>query len=203
MYDQTGFPEDDLSLGYAIDVFQESINKVFREYLVNFKYFIQLMEDYGFVLISKDEAINMNLPDSSGLFGELFAQMSKETKMRPNTKADYKDAMYMSPEEKQISFMNRYFVFKKIRNVDAKKMGEVITKQKEIVDKNGEENVQKMEEQATEQDAKVAPEQKIVIKKTQKKILLTNFTPVQEESASDANLPQPDKKPKLKIIGKK
>jgi hypothetical protein len=43
----------------------------------------------------------------------------------------------------------------------------------------------------------------MVIKKTQKKILLTNFTPVQEESASDANPPQPDKKPKLKIIGKK
>jgi hypothetical protein len=167
------------------------------------------MEDYGFVLISKDEAINMNLPDSSGLFGELFAQMSKETKMRPNTKADYKDAMYMSPEEKQISFMNRYFVFKKIRNVDAKKMGEVITKQKEIVDKNGEENVQKMEEQrATEQPSVVVPEklateQKIVIKKTQKKILLTNFTPVQEDVVSIVNPPQPEKKPKLKIIGKK
>jgi hypothetical protein len=193
-------------LGYAIDVFQESINKVFREYLVNFKYFIQLMEDYGFVLISKDEAINMNLPDSSGLFGELFAQMSKETKMRPNTKADYKDAMYMSPEEKQISFMNRYFVFKKIRNVDAKKMGEVITKQKEIVEINGEENMQKMEQRdpvVPAQQANVVPEQKMVIKKTQKKILLTNFTPVQEDLASDANPQQPDKKPKLKIIGKK
>jgi hypothetical protein len=164
------------------------------------------MEDYGFVLISKDEAINMNLPDSSGLFGELFSQMSKETKMRPNIKADYKDAMYMSPEEKQISFMNRYFVFKKIRNVDAKKMGEVITKQKEIIEKNGEENMQKMEQRdqvATEELVKVATEQKIVIKKTQKKILLTNFTPVQEESASDTNPQQPEKKPKLKIIGKK
>jgi hypothetical protein len=160
------------------------------------------------VLITKEEAINMNLPDSSGLFGELFAQMSKETKMRPNTKADYKDALYMSPEEKQISFMNRYFVFKKIRNVDAKKMGEVITKQKEIVDKNGEENVQKMEEQAKEQPSVVVPEklateQKIVIKKTQKKILLTNFTPVQEDVVCVVNPPQPEKKPKLKIIGKK
>jgi hypothetical protein len=113
----------------------------------------------------------------------------------------------MSPEEKQISFMNRYFVFKKIRNVDAKKMGEVITKQQEIVDKNGEEHVQKMEQQqvqvTTEQRANVVPEQKMVIKKTQKKILLTNFTPVQEDVASDANPPQPEKKPKLKIIGKK
>jgi hypothetical protein len=48
-----------------------------------------------------------------------------------------------------------------------------------------------------------ATEKKMVIKKTQKKILLTNFTPVQEDSASVANPPQPEKKPKLKIIGKK
>jgi len=77
----------------------------------------------------------------------------------------------------------------------------VITKQKEIVETNGEENVQKMEQR--DQPINVAPEQKIVIKKTQKKILLTNFTPVQEDSASVANEPQPEKKPKLKIIGKK
>ena len=99
--------------------------------------------------------------------------------------------------------MNRYFVFKKIRNVDAKNMGEVIKKQKEIVETNGEENVQKMEQTANVAPEQRAPEQKIVIKKTQKKILLTNFTPVQEESASEANPPQPEKKPKLKIIGKK
>jgi hypothetical protein len=88
-------------------------------------------------------------------------------------------------------------------------MGEVITKQKEIVEANGEENMQKMEQQqvnvATEQPVaeKPATEQKMVIKKTQKKILLTNFTPVQEDLASDANPQQPEKKPKLKIIGKK
>ena len=30
MYDQTGFPDDELSLGYGINVYQETINKVFR-----------------------------------------------------------------------------------------------------------------------------------------------------------------------------
>ena len=30
----------------------------------------------------------------------------------------------MTPSEKQISFYNRYFVYKKVRNVDAKKVSE-------------------------------------------------------------------------------
>lgn len=205
MYDKTGFPDDETSLGYAIDVFQESINKVFREYLVNFTYFIQLMEDYGFVLIDKEEAMHMNLPNSTGLFSDLFAQMEREVKSRPNANADYKDAMKMSPEEKQISFLNRYFVFKKIRSVDAKKMGEVITKQREIVELNGEENVKQMEttrEDEIEQieDSDNAVPSKPTIKKTKKKVQLIKFTPVQDD---DTPIPETIiKKPKLKIVEK-
>jgi len=83
MYDQTGFPDDELSVGYAINVFQESINKVFREYLVNFNYLVQLMEDYGFILITKEEANQMHLPDSTGMFNDLFTMMENEAKMHP------------------------------------------------------------------------------------------------------------------------
>ena len=36
-----------MSLGYAIGVYQESINKTFKEYLVNFNYFVRMMENYG------------------------------------------------------------------------------------------------------------------------------------------------------------
>ena len=226
MYDQTGFPDDELSLGYAVDVYQESINKVFREYLVNFTYFIRLMEDYGFNLITKDEARHMNLPDSTGLFSELFAQMSREIITRPNTKSNYKDAMYMSPEEKQISFMNRYFVFKKTRSVDAKKMGEIITKQANIVDINGEENIKNMDasrdvetrdvesgdvetgdvetrdvETGDVETGDVEPTvpMKVTVKKTRKKVQLTNFTPVQDDTSQDT-VGQLVKKPKLNIV---
>ena len=38
----------------------------------------------------------------------------------------------MGAEEKQISFMNRYFIFKKMRNVDAKKMEKIIQKDIQI-----------------------------------------------------------------------
>jgi hypothetical protein len=115
MYDQTGFPDDELSLGYAINVYQESINQVFREYLVNFEYFIRIMEDFGFVLATKEEAQKMNLPDSTGMFSELYTFMENEIKQYPKSVNDYKKAPYMTPEEKRISFMNRYFIFKKVR----------------------------------------------------------------------------------------
>ena len=203
LYDQTGFPDDDLSLGYTIDVYQESINKVFCEYLVNFTYFVQLMEDYGFQLITKDEARHMNLPDSTGLFSELFAQMEQEVKSRLGTKADYKDALNMSYEEKQISFMNRYFVFKKIRSVDAKKMGKVVAKQTYIVNKSCAENIDKMEDKQTTYGNPVMDDKpKVMIKKTQKKIQLTNFHPIQDESSEPA-VEKIAKKPKLKIVGTK
>ena len=131
MYDQTGFPDEEMSLGYAINVFQESINKVFREYLVNFDYLIRIMDDYGFVLVTKEEATAMGLPDGTGLFSELYSAMEQEIKQYPARKNDYGKAPYMSPEEKQISFMNRYFAFKKVRSLDVKKMSDIILNKEE------------------------------------------------------------------------
>lgn len=134
-YDQTGFPSEEMSLGYAINVYQESINKVFREYLVNFDYLIRVMENYGFVLVNKEDANTMDLPDGTGLFSELHSSMEAELKQRPSRTADYGRAIYMSPEERKISFMNRYFIFKKVRSLDVKKMSDIIlTREKETGD---------------------------------------------------------------------
>jgi len=131
MYDKTGFPDDEMSLDYAINVYQESINKVFREYLVNFDYLTRIMDDYGFVLVTKEEATAMGLPDGTGLFSELYSAMEQEIHQYPNRKNDYGKAPYMSPEEKQISFMNRYFAFKKVRSLDVKKMSDIILSKEE------------------------------------------------------------------------
>ena len=133
-YDHSSFPDDELSLSYGIDVFQETINKVFREYLINFDYLTRIMEDYGFVPITKEEATQMKLPNPIGLFSELFTAMENEIKMKPDKEADYGIASQMSVEEKKISFMNKYFVFKKVRNVDAKKMEIIIQKQSQVND---------------------------------------------------------------------
>jgi len=112
-YDETGFPNDDESLGYPIKVFQETINLYFREYLVNFPYFESVMEDYGFIPISSEESMSMGFTSYSGLFSDLFSKMESETDIFSGK------AKSMSEEEKKISFLNRYFIFKKVRNVDA------------------------------------------------------------------------------------
>ena len=190
-YDKTGFPDDELSLGYGIDIYQESINKekVFREYLVNFTYLTRIMEDYGFVLITQDEANHMNLPNSTGLFDEMFTQMEQEIVMRPNVKPNYRYAPNISVEEKQISFMNRYFVFKKVRSVDAKQISEIIEKQIDIVNKEDTENTQE----------KIPVEVKPIAKKTKKKIVLKQFSVEQDEETPSSTI---SSKPKLKIVGK-
>ena len=170
MYDQTGFPDEEMSLGYAINVFQESINKVFREYLVNFDYLIRIMDDYGFVLVTKEEPTAMGLPDGTGLFSELYSAMEQEIKQYPARKNDYGKAPYMSPEEKQISFMNRYFAFKKVRSLDVKKMSDIILNKEEntrtIVDDILEENKPEDEVQ------KPVPKKKTTRKIKKDKIIL-------------------------------
>jgi hypothetical protein len=171
MYDQTGFPDDELSLGYAINVYQETINKVFREYLVNFDYVIRIMEDYGFVLITNEESRPMGLPSGTGLFSDLFTSMENELKMNPRNKSHYKQAPFMSSEEKRISFMNRYFVFKKVRNVDVSKIADLIKKQTVLESTHEEQEIKELEQEIVEKPQTL----KIKIKKTGKKITLKKF----------------------------
>jgi len=104
-YNQTVFPPDETSLGMTVGVFQETINKDFDEYLVNFPYFIETMKQYGFEIV--DRMPGTDYP-GCGNFSILYDSMVK----RGGT-------FLMCDKEKTISFMNRYFVFKKIRKVDS------------------------------------------------------------------------------------
>lgn len=78
--------------GYKIGVFQDSINKENDEYLVHFKYFEKMMNAYGFELLQLNS------------FESYYKE--KENKIK------------LSKEEKQISFLNKAFVFQKINAVD-------------------------------------------------------------------------------------
>jgi hypothetical protein len=104
-------------LGYKIDVYQETINQLITEYLVNFEYFERIMENYGFILLDRTEAKTLGFSDSTGLFSDLFINLLNELNLYKFKSKDYGDASKMSEYEKKISFLNRYFVFKKIRNV--------------------------------------------------------------------------------------
>jgi hypothetical protein len=109
-YNQRDFPADSTCTGYAVDVYQDSINKYFVEYLVNYDYFTKIIQNYGFILLETAEYKNLGLPKSTGLFKDLYETMLKD-------KSNY----VMSAGEKTISFLNRYFVYKKINEVDALK----------------------------------------------------------------------------------
>ena len=115
-YEPTKFKNDSSSISYKIKVFQESINQYISEYLINFDYLEQLMEQYGFRRLTDEEAQRMRLPNNNsvGNFKDLF-----DTKIRKGKRnKDYGTSYDMNKEEKQISFLNNYFIYKKIRKVD-------------------------------------------------------------------------------------
>jgi hypothetical protein len=130
------------------------------------------MEDYGFVLLKDEELHKNGLPSSTGLFRELFSTMENEMRRNKQSGINYKKAMEMSTEEKQISFLNRYFIFRKVREVDAKKMAQVILKQEEFIENNGEEAIKEIEESLQTQSQAIEIEKsskpKLVIKMPRK-----------------------------------
>lgn len=118
-YNRESFVPNSSSIGYGIDIYQESIHKTFREYLVNYIYLTQVMENYGFVPLQTSEAQRLGLSKSIGSFSDLFADMKIELKKNPRSRNNYGNALKMSAIERNISFLNNYFVYKKVRNVDA------------------------------------------------------------------------------------
>ena len=117
-------PDNEQSVGLAIDVYQETINKVFREYLVNFTYLVRVMENYGFVLLDRTELdeIGFHGREATEMFGDLWRDLDShqgQGKSQKGYRRDLGETLSMSDEEKTISFLNRYFIFKKIRAVNS------------------------------------------------------------------------------------
>jgi len=122
-YDHTKFLDDSSSIGYRIDVFQESINQLIPEYLINFNYLERIMLNYGFQIIDLEEARTIGLPQGCGFFSELFDEMINEISINKFKANNYGKAPNMTKYEKNISFLNKYFVFKKInKHVNAEQV---------------------------------------------------------------------------------
>ena len=166
-YADTGFPDDDTSLGYPVEVFQESIGQFAREYLVNFAFFVEMMDNYGFKLVTKDEAHQMGLPNPTGMFSELYDSMKNEIRRRPDVEVDYKDAPFMTSAEQSVSFLNRYFVFRKVISVDAAKK-EKLFLQGDL----GKEREEFDIEAVIESESRKRPAVRGEIKKTKMRVLL-------------------------------
>ena len=86
--------------------------------MVNYDYLTQLLENYGFILLRREELKDAALAESTGLFTDIFQRMNNDIKRNPRLANEFKYAPQMTAGERQISFLNRYFIYKKVRKVD-------------------------------------------------------------------------------------
>jgi hypothetical protein len=110
------FSDDESSLGMRIEVFQDSIGQMIPEWLVNYTYLTQVLEDYGFQLMDISEAKSKGLPGPTAMFRDIFNFVTDERKKNRQSTNDIGRALEMSLDEKNVSFLNRYFVYKKVRH---------------------------------------------------------------------------------------
>ena len=92
LYDKLEILDNDTSLGYEIEVFNESIGATIKEYIVNFDFLVQKVKNY-----------NMEIVELRN-FSEIFGEIDKKS---------YGQAKKMSEELKEYSFLNNAFVFEK------------------------------------------------------------------------------------------
>lgn len=177
VYKGDTFEDNSSSINYEINVYQESINQYIPEYLVNYDYFDRLMNAYGFKIISKEEANEMGLPEGSGLFSELFINMLDELKKNKFKATLFGEAPNMTKIEKKISFLNRYFVYKKIREVNIDKIHIELEEYEEAIEQREFEETKKAIVVAKEEVVKSKPK----VRKLSKKILLVPATEAVDE----------------------
>ena len=144
---------------------------------MNFVYFERLMEEYGFVLLTESENQSIGLSKTNGSFEHLYRTMENT---KDSNRSDYGKAFEMTKEEKVISFLNQYFIFKKAR---------IVTKER--LDKLYEKHVKKSdeEEEIDEEDKSILSEKlkgktSFIRKIPDKKIVLSldKYFPIKEES---------------------
>jgi hypothetical protein len=115
----------------------------------------------------------MELPNATGLFGELYNSMETEIKRDHRKRANYKDALSMSDGEKTLSFMNRYFIFRKTTAVNAAQIEKEALKKLKMMNigEDEDENEEFVEEFEEERKKRVVTGK---IKKLKVKIILEN-----------------------------
>ena len=120
LYNKDVFPDDASSLGYPY----RSVSRYDRQNLQGVFSQLQVLHsgDGGLRIrrgVDGESARDIGLPSGTGLFGELFDMLKKQSETDAKLKRDVGSALGMSVHEKKVSFLNRYFVFKKMRDVDA------------------------------------------------------------------------------------
>jgi hypothetical protein len=130
----------------------------------------------------------MGLPDGSGLFSELFLYMMDEIAKNKFKAKDYEKASFMSGYEKKISFLNRYFVYKKIRTVNVDDVELELGEYADTAASRSVDETKHAQEVAVEEVAAIKPK----VRKLSKKLLLVAAT----DAIDDAPIPTKAKKAK-------
>jgi hypothetical protein len=200
-YDGTIFEDNESSLGFQISVYQETINQTLPEYLVHFDFLNIVMEKYGFALINRDEAKSKGLPEGSGMFIELYNNMMN---LKEKEK-EYGQAIYMKRYEKDISFLNRYFVYKKVRTINAEQLTKTLLEQLPdtyILEERETLKAQK-EIVKAQKEAQKEAQTKTKAKRLKTKIILQEASEVKEQEQEEQEeiiILKPKKTRKKKII---
>ena len=93
--------------------------------------------------------------------------MENEIDKFPKKKNDYGDSLKMTPKEKQISFYNNYFIYKKIRNVDTRAVYNTMTSSSKFQEQMNSLNEEDIEKNLEKEETK---DNEIIKKKAPKKL---------------------------------
>ena len=158
------------------------------------------MENYGFVLLDNDELKKIGLYSSIGNFNQLYELLSEDVKKNKSLLNKIGKSLDISEEEKEISFLNNYFVFKKVRNVNKDK--EDIKESEKTLNNSKEElkEILELDEDvnAVEKDI-MSHESKIEIKKYEKEKSEKEKKSQSDKEKSEKEKSEKEKKLKIKM----
>jgi hypothetical protein len=123
-YDKEELTPDDDSVGLPIDVEFISIGTTHKEYLVPFELLKKKLKAIGFELLEKKDLTELGLNSSTNTF-DISYEMAKKTKKTFN----------IPDVIKEFSFLNRWFIFKRIGEVGVSDMPKITLPEVEEAEK--------------------------------------------------------------------
>lgn len=103
-YEAEELPTDETGFGYPIDVNFISIGTEHTEYLIPWELLVKKMRSIGCELLSDDDLRQVGLKHSTNMLEDSYKMAQKAGKK-----------YFMSDPVKQYSFLNRWFIFKRVR----------------------------------------------------------------------------------------
>lgn len=113
-YDKEELTNDDDSIGLGVDVEFISIGAPHKEYLVPFELLKKKLKAIGFELLDKKDLTELGLKNSTNTFDVSYEMAEKSKKV------------YNMPDAvKEFSFLNRWFIFKRVGEVGVTEMPKI------------------------------------------------------------------------------